>query len=82
MTQHHNHDSRDGTYVDAAFTESGAASLNTGLGFNGTIAGNVYAQALYIEGGPDNRAKVIVVTESNNVYALDASDGTIIWERN
>src|SRR6202035_1244155 len=27
-------------------------------------------------------AKVIVATESNNVYALDAVDGTIIWWRN
>jgi hypothetical protein len=52
------------------------------LNFNGTIEGDVYAQPLYIEGGPDGRAKVIVATESNNVYALDAVDGTIIWWRN
>ena len=38
-------------------------------------------QPLYIEGGP-NGAMVIAVTESNNVYALDAVDGTIIWQRN
>ena len=25
---------------------------------------------------------IIAVTESNNVYALDAVDGTIIWQRN
>jgi outer membrane protein assembly factor BamB len=52
------------------------------LNFNGTISGNVYAQPLYIEGGPSGRARVIVVTESNNVYALDAVTGTVIWQRN
>jgi len=52
------------------------------LNFNGTISGNVYAQPLYIEGGPSGRARVIVVTESNNVFALDAITGTVIWQRN
>ncbi len=82
VTQHHNHDSRDGLYVDPAFTQSAAASLTRDLGFNGTIVGNVYAQPLYIENGPGGRAMVIAVAESNNVYALDAADGTVIWQRN
>ncbi len=82
VTQHHNHDSRDGLYVDPAFTQNAAANLARDLGFNGTITGNVYAQPLYVEGGPDGREKVIAVAESNNVYALDAADGTVIWQRN
>jgi hypothetical protein len=52
------------------------------VNFDGAIVGNVYAQPLYVEGGLDNLAKVIAVTESNNVYALDAITGTIIWQRN
>jgi hypothetical protein len=82
VTQFHNHDSRDGLYVDAAFTPSAVAKLTRDLNFDGTIAGNVYAQPLYIEGGPGGRAMIIAVTESNNVYALDAVDGTIIWQLN
>jgi hypothetical protein len=82
VTQHHNHDSRDGLYIDPAFTQNAAASLTRDLGFNGTIVGNVYAQPLYIENGPGGAAMVIVVTESNNVYALDALTGTVIWQRN
>jgi hypothetical protein len=82
VTQFHNHDSRDGLYVDSAFTPSAAANLTRDLNFDGTIVGNVYAQPLYIENGPCGRAMVIAVTESNNVYALDAFDGSIIWERN
>jgi PQQ enzyme-like repeat protein len=81
VTQEHNNPSRDGVYTDAAFTPSAAANLTRDLNFNGTISGNVYAQPLYIEGGP-NGPVVIAVTESNNVYALNAVTGTVIWQRN
>jgi hypothetical protein len=81
VTQYHNHSSRDGLYIDSAFTQSAAANLARDLNFDGTIVGNVYAQPLYIEGGPSG-PMVIAVTESNNVYALNAVNGTIIWQRN
>ena len=81
VTQQHNHLSRDGLYIDTAFTPANAANLRRDLNFNGTISGNVYAQPLYVEGGP-NGAMVIAVTESNNVYALNANNGNIIWQRN
>ena len=81
VTQYHNHSSRDGLYIDAAFTRSAAANLMRDLNFDGAIVGNVLAQPLYIEGGPSGQAMVIVATASNNVYALDAVDGTIIWQR-
>lgn len=82
VTQFHNNASRDGLYIDSAFTPSAAANLARDLNFDGAIVGNVYAQPLYIEGGPGGRGMVIVATESNNVYGLDALDGSIIWERN
>jgi len=80
VTQKNNNLSRDGLYVDAAFTPGNAANLTRDLGFNGTISGNVHAQPLYIEGGP-NGPIVIVVTASNNAYALNATTGTVIWQR-
>src|SRR5215468_9526721 len=81
VTQEHNNPSRDGVYIDAAFTPSAAANLTRDLNFNGTISGNVYAQPLYIEGGPSG-PMIIVATESNNIYALNATTGTVIWQRN
>src|SRR4249919_3158320 len=81
VTQEHNNPSRDGVYIDPAFTVSAAANLTRDLNFNGAISGNVYAQPLYIEGGL-NGPMVIAVTESNNVYALNATTGTVIWQRN
>ena len=82
VTEHHNHDSRDGLYIDPAFTSAAAASLKRDTNFDGTISGNVYAQPLYIEGGPGGQAMIIAVTESNNVYALNAANGSVIWQRN
>jgi hypothetical protein len=80
VTQKNNNPSRDGHYVDAAFTPGNAANLTRDTNFNGTISGNVHAQPLYIEGGP-NGPMVIVVTASNNVYALHADTGIEIWSR-
>jgi len=80
VTQEHNNASRDGVYIDAAFTPSAAANLTRNLSFNGTISGAVYAQPLYIEGGP-NGPMIIAVTEQNNVYALNATTGVPIWSR-
>ena len=82
VTQEQNNLSRDGLYIDSAFTLSAAASVTRDLNFNGTISGNVYAQPLYVENGPGGAAMVIVVTESNNVYALNAVTGAVIWQRN
>ena len=67
VTQFHNHESRDGLYIDSAFTQSAAVNLTRDLTFDGTIVGNVYAQPLYIENGPGGKAMIIVATESNNV---------------
>src|SRR5438874_7172318 len=80
VTQEHNNPSRDGLYIDAAFTPAAAAGLTRDLNFDGTISGNVYGQPLYIEGGPSG-PMIIAVTESNNVYALNATTGTVIWQR-
>jgi PQQ enzyme repeat len=81
VTQEHNNASRDGLYIDAGFTLSAAANLTRDLNFSGIISGNIYSQPLYIEGGP-NGPMIFAVTESNNVYALNATAGTVIWQRN
>src|SRR5438094_7662630 len=82
VVQEQNNLSRDGLYIDSAFTPSAAANVTRDLNFNGTISGNVYAQPLYIENGPGGAAMIIVVTESNNTYALNAATGAVIWQRN
>jgi energy-converting hydrogenase Eha subunit A len=82
VTQFHNNPTRDGLHIDSAFTPGAAANLTRDVNFNGAISGAVYAQPLYIDSGPGGRPTIIAVTESNNVYALDAVDGSVIWQRN
>jgi PQQ enzyme repeat len=83
VTQYHNHINRDGLYIDPAFTYTSVfPHLTRDTSFVGAVSGNVAAQPLYVEGGPSGRAMIIVVTESDNVYALDAADGTVIWQDN
>ena len=81
VTQFHNHDSRDGLYIDSAFTQSAAANLMRDLNLTVRLSAT-YSQPLYLDNGPGGRATIIAVTEANNVYALDALDGSVIWERN
>jgi hypothetical protein len=82
VTQYHNHANRDGMYIDPAFTRTAAASLKRDTNFLGTVSGNVYAQPLYIDNLPGGKPMIITVTESNIVYALDAANGSVIWQRN
>ena len=77
VTQHHKHDSRDGVYLDPLFTQAAAANLTRDLNFDGTIVGNVYAQPLFLDSTSSPIGPIVIVaTESNNVYALDASTGS------
>ena len=75
VTQEHNHISRDGLYVDSAFTRTAAANLRRDLNFNGTILGSVYAQPLYIENGPGGAAMIIVATETNRRVCAQCGHG-------
>ena len=71
MLQHHRNPSRDGVYVDSKFSTSGAAGIHLDATFKGNVTGDVYAQPLYVENGPNNAEAFIVATESNHV-----ADGT------
>ena len=54
VTQEHNNPSRDGVYVDARLTLYAAANLTRDPRVPAArISVNVYAQPLYIEGGPE-----------------------------
>ena len=81
VTQHHNNASRDGLYVDPAFTTAAAAGLTRDLILTeqswATFIPNRFMSRT-ARAGP----VVIVATQSNNVYALNALTAAIIWQRN
>ncbi|HEY2517986.1 MAG TPA: hypothetical protein VGI39_44250, partial [Polyangiaceae bacterium] len=83
VLQFHNHATRDGVFTDPKLTAANAAKMHLDTTFKPTIAGNVYAQPLYLDAanGVGGKETLFVVTESNNVYALDAT-GATIWTQN
>jgi len=82
VLEHHKHPSRDGVFVDAALTTTAAAKLARDAAFDGTVTGNVYAQPLFVaSANPAQHDVLVVATESNQVYALDAVSGAQVWAR-
>jgi len=45
------------------------------------IQGPTFAQPLYFEGAAGGKNLVIVATSLNYVYALDAANGTVVWQK-
>ena len=81
VVEHHNGSRRTGLYVDASLTQASAATFHVDPAFHAAVTGAVYAQVLYVTGGPGGRDVVIAATEENLVYALDAASGAAVWSR-
>lgn len=79
VLQHHARATRDGVYVDAKLGRAAVAGLHLDPTFDGALAGPVYAQPLFVDGGPGGRDVLVVATEQNTVYAFDAAGGAVIW---
>jgi len=73
---HHNSPDRHGLYTVPGLTDAAAAGVH--LDFKATLSGNVYAQPLYWKAA-GKPGLVIVATESNLVYALNANSGAVVW---
>ena len=81
VLERNNHINRDGLYTQPTFTTAAIATMKLDTGFDGTISGNVYAQVLFFDKGPNGKSIVIAVTENNQVSALDADLGTVVWQK-
>ncbi len=91
VLRHHKNLNRDGAYVEPALTraavtgnDAGAPGLHQDTAFQAALPDafdEVYAQPLFVDGlgGQD---LVIVATEADNVYALDAATGAQVWKTN
>jgi outer membrane protein assembly factor BamB len=80
VTTYHGAADRGGLYVAPTLTWTKAAAVHLDAGFKATVDGAVYAQPLYWIPPGGGAARVIVATENNMVYALDAKTGAQIWE--
>lgn len=80
VLQYHAHASRDGLYVDPAFTRVAAAMIAREPTFAAPIKGPTYAQPLYFD-NPEGNDLIITATEQNEVSAIDATTGVAVWQK-
>jgi hypothetical protein len=80
VVTYHNAPGRSGVYVAPGLTLAAAANIHPDTGFNAAISGNVYAQPLYWQATAGATGVIIIPTEANIVYALNATTGAIVWQ--
>jgi len=80
VVTYHGAADRSGLYVAPTLTWTKAASVRLDSGFDATVDGAIYSQPLYWVPPAGGAARIIVATENNKVYALDAGTGAAIWE--
>jgi hypothetical protein len=82
VLQHHTDAKRDGVYVDPTMTRAAAQALQLDTTYVPAIAGNVYAQPLYVSKGANGKATYVVATEMNHVIALDpTAPAAPFWDK-
>ncbi len=76
-----NHNTRDAVYVQPTFTTAGIATMKLDPNFSGVVSGDVYGQVLFFNNGPNGKPVVIVGTENDQLSALDADTGAVVWQK-
>jgi hypothetical protein len=79
VTDYHNDPARGGTFTTPGLSWAAAASLHVDHGFHGAVDGAVYAQPLYWRPPGAAHGLLIVATEADEVDALDADTGRMVW---
>jgi hypothetical protein len=78
---YHAHPDRSGNFIIPALTWDRARVLRPDVAFHAQVSGHVYTQPLYWRDSKSNSGMLLVATENNIVYALDARTGKKIWSR-
>src|SRR3954451_12267300 len=75
---YHGAPDRSGHYIVPGLTWQSAKDVRRDAAFDGRVEGHIYAQPLYWR--PDmGRSLIITATESNIIFALDATTGAVVW---
>ncbi len=82
VTTYHADGRRSGLYVVPGLTFQQAATAHLDAAFVGHVPGHVYAQPLYWRPPGTATGRLIVATEDNDVLALDAQSGAVLWQVN
>jgi outer membrane protein assembly factor BamB len=77
----HNSVDRSGKFTVPELTWERARSVHADRQFRAKVSGDVYAQPLHWRAYGAGSSMLLVATETNNVYALDAISGDELWAR-
>jgi hypothetical protein len=80
VLEHHQNAARTGMFVVPSLTWDRARNVHRDPSFNAEVSGSVYAQPLYWRPPGSAKALLLVATEQNLVYALDAETGATAWK--
>ena len=80
VLEHHGNGARSGLFAVPGLTWDRARDLRRDPNFHAEVAGPVYAQPLYWRFPGSTKALLLVATEQNLVYALDAETGARTWK--
>jgi outer membrane protein assembly factor BamB len=80
VLEHHQNPARSGLFIVPSLTWDRARNLHRDPNFHADVAGPVYAQPLYWRLPGSAKALLLVATEQNLVYALDAETGATAWK--
>ncbi len=78
---YHGDSGRSGNFIVPSLTWDRANSMQLDANFRPRIAGHVYAQPLYWRSSESSSGALLVATEDNVVYAIDAVSGQQKWQR-
>jgi hypothetical protein len=79
VLEFHKSPTREGVFEDRAMTLAAARAVHRDASFSPQLEGQIYAQPLWVEDGPDGHEAFVVATEKNHVTAIDAK-GAIVWD--
>ena len=78
---YHGKPDRSGNYVVPGLSWERARSVHLDPSFHPRIAGHLYAQPLYWRPPGSASGQLVVATEDDNIYVIDARSGREIWAR-
>src|SRR5580704_17551446 len=78
---YHGGSNRSGYYVMPGLTWERAHGMHPDPAFDGPVNGHIYAQPLFWQSPKTGRQLLLVATEDDAVYALDAHSGKVVWQR-
>ena len=81
VLSYHGSQDRSGNFVVPLLTWDIARSLHLDEGFRARVTGHVYAQPLFWRAPGTHSEMLLVATEDNVVFGIDAHTGREIWRK-